>query len=192
MASPAAVKDPIALQTELRTIAAEHRRVVSMTPCDLPGAPSDHTHSQRLEWLDSQFLNPIDRILEALDPECRHLLSLWPEEAVDELMPDFDEAKRQLEHLRTLGQNVAINLVQHRYADLPFGQLIRFKVVSAICRVLDVYVPHLRPSRGTYDRTSKQFYGVYPAIVRRIFLEITGLHDQLDRLIKEQVGQRRA
>lgn len=68
---------------------------------------------------------------------------------------------------------------------------IRYRIIAAIAEVLDDALPDLRPSRGTYDATTKQFYGVYPAVVCRIFLEITGLNEQLDRLIKEQVDQRR-
>lgn len=180
-----------ALRDKLNTVDKEYRRVISITPCDLPGAPSGHTHSERLEWVDTQFLGPIDRLLDALDSENRHLLSLWPTEVVDEIIPDFDEAKRHLNDLKILAQHVAINIAQHRYAKLTFGNLIRFHIVSLICQALDEHLPELRPSRGTYDPTSKQYHGAYPAVVRRSFLEIVGLHEQLDRLIAEQVEMRR-
>lgn len=67
------------LQARLKSVGTEYRRIISITPCDLPGAPSADTLSQRLAWVDAQLLNPITRLLEALDPESRHLLSLWPE-----------------------------------------------------------------------------------------------------------------
>ena len=185
------INDKSGLQRDLQILAREIRRIISITPCDLPGAPSNHSHSERLDWLDTQFLNPIAKLEEALDPDNRFMLSLWPEEVIDELMPNFDEALRHLQHLKTLGQNVAINIVQHRYAKLTFGNLIRFKIVAGICSILDEHWPSLRPSRGTFDEVSKRYEGHYPAVVREIFLEITGLHEQLDRLIKEQVDERR-
>lgn len=179
------------LQTRLRNVGQEYRRIISITPCDLPGAPSDDTLSQRLAWVDAQLLNPIERVLEALDPENRHLLSLWPEEPDANLIPDYDEIAERLKSLRILGQNLAIIIAKYRFHDLPPSPLIRYRIVAAIAEVLDDALPDLRPSRGTYDPSTKQFHGVYPALVRRIFLEITGLHEQLDRLIKEQVDERR-
>lgn len=194
IASDAGLTDPAQvakLQERLQSIGTQFQRIISTTPCDLPGAPSTHTHSERLDWLDTQVLNPIDKLLDALDPSQRHLLSLWPDEVVDEIMPDFDEVRRQVEHLQLLAHNLAITIVAHRKAELPFGPLIRFQIVAATARALEELVPNLKPSRGTYDATTKQYYGHYPAIIRRVFLEITGLHEQLDRLIQEQVDQRR-
>ncbi len=185
------ITDKAGLRNELKKFAQESRRIISITPCDLPGAPSNHTHSERLDWVDAQLLNPIERLEEALDPENRFLLSLWPEEVIDEIMPDFDEARRHLQELKNLGQHLAINIAQHRYAKLTFGNLIRFKIVAGICSILDEHWPSLRPSRGTFDDVSKRYEGNYPAVVRRIFREITGLNEQLDRLIKEQIDERR-
>lgn len=183
------INDGAGLQRELQILAREIRRVISITPCDLPGAPSNHTHSERLDWVDAQLLNPIERLEEALDPENRFLLSLWPEEVIA-IMPDFNEARRHLQELKNLGQHLAINIAQHRYAKLTFGNLIRFKIVAGICSILDDHWPSLRPSRGTYDDVSKRYEGSYPAVLRRIFREITGLNEQLDRLIKEQIDER--
>lgn len=179
------------LRERLRAVATEYRRVISVTPCDLPGAPSDETLSQRLAWVDAQFLNPLEKLLEALEPKNRHMLSLWPEEVSPELVPDFDAIAEQLKGLQVLGWNVAIMIAKYRHHDLPHGPLIRYRIVASIADVLAAALPELRPSRGTYDAATKQFHGVYPALIRRIFLEITGLNEQLDRLINEQVDQRR-
>lgn len=179
------------LRERLRAVATEYRRVISVTPCDMPGAPSDHTLSQRLAWVDVQLLNPLGKLLEALNPENRHMLSLWPEEVSTELIPECDAIAEQLKSLQVLGWNVAIMIAKYRHHELPHGPLIRYRIVAAITEVLDAALPDVRPSRGTYDATTKQFDGVYPALIRRIFLEITGLNEQLDRLIKEQIDQRR-
>lgn len=183
--------DVARLQARLQSIGAEFRRIITTTPNDLPGRPSAHTHTERLDWLDAQVLNPIEKLLAALDPSQRHMLSLWPNEVVDELMPNFEAVRRQVEHVQLLAQNLAITIAMHRKADLPFGPLIRFRIVAATAAVLDELAPNSKPSRGTYDATSKRYHGRYPAIIRRVFHEITGLHEQLDGLIQEQVDQRR-
>lgn len=195
IASPAKITDPdhlAALQDRLNSIGAEIRRIIASTPCDLPGAPSSHTHSERIDWVDTQLLNPITKLLDAIKPDNRHMLSLWPNEVVDELMPDFAEVENQLRHLQKLAWHLSITLLAYRKADLPLGPFIRFQIVALTAAALDEFAPDLKPSRGTFDATTKQYHGHYPAIIRRVFLEITGLHEQLDRLIKEQVDQRRS
>lgn len=180
-----------ALQDRLHSIGTEIRRIIASTPCDLPGAPSAHTHSERFDWVDTQLLNPITKLLEAIDPANRHMLSLWPEGVVEDLMPDFEEVENQLRDFQKLAWHLSITLLTYRKADLPIGPLIRFQLVALTADALDEFAPDLKPSRGTYDAATKQYYGHYPSIIRRVFLEITGLHEQLDRLIKEQVDQRR-
>lgn len=179
------------LQAKLRSIGEEYRRVISITPSILRGAPSSHTLTQRLDWVDANLLNPIDRLLEALDPENRHLLSLWPEEPDPELIPDYDDIAKRLGNLQLLGQNLAIILAKYRHHDLQPGPMIRYNIVAAVATALDEALPSLRPSRGTFDPDSKRFYGPYPEVMRRIFQEITGTYEQLDALIKEQVDERR-
>jgi hypothetical protein len=179
------------LQTKLRSIGEEYRRVISITPSSLRGAPSSHTLSQRLDWVDAKLLNPIDRLLEALDPENRHMLTLWPEEPSPELIPDYDNIAEQLRNLKLLGQNLAIILAKYRHYDLQPGPMIWYNIVAAIAAALDETLPKLRASRGTFDRKAKRYYGRYPEVVRRIFQEITGAYEQLDALIKEQVDERR-
>lgn len=179
------------LQLRLRSISEEYRRVISMTPSSLRGAPSSHTLSQRLDWVDAHLLNPIDRLLEALDPENRHLLSLWPEEPAPELIPNYDDIAEDLRKLKLLGQNLAIILAKYRHYDLQPGPMIRYNIVARVAAALDEALPSLRPSRGTFDPDSKRFYGHYPEVMRRIFQEITGTYEQLDGLIKEQVDERR-
>lgn len=180
------------LQAKLRKVGEEYRRIISITPSSLRGAPSTHTLSQRLDWVDAQVLNPIERLLEALDPENRHLLSLWPEEPDPELIPDYDDIAEGLRSMKLLGQNLAIILAKYRYHDLQPGPMIRYNIVAAIAAVLDENLPTLRASRGTFDPNTKRFHGPYPEVMRRIFQEITGTYEQLDALIKEQVDERRS
>jgi hypothetical protein len=68
----------VRLTEELVPIIRECRRVISITPSELEKSPSDASLSQRLEWLDTQVLNPLRKLIPALQPDNRFMLSLWP------------------------------------------------------------------------------------------------------------------
>ncbi|MXP28881.1 hypothetical protein GRI58_08605 [Porphyrobacter algicida] len=179
------------LKVVLVPLGREYRRVISITPSELDRSPSKDSLSQRLEWLDTQVLNPLMKLNAALHPDNRSMLSLWPQEVNPDLMPDLDEVARHLDHLQLLAQHVALMLVTYRRLDLPHGALIRHHIVAASVDALERALPDLKPRRGTYDRETKGFNGVYPDLIRAIYKEITGEDEQLDRLIKEQVDERR-
>lgn len=172
------------LRNLLLPVGGYYRRVIATTPTEL-------SLSKRLEWIDSQVLNPLDKLLAALKPDARSMFSLWPEEVDDALLPDFVEVTKQLEHLQLLARNVAVVVAKYRFHELPFGQLIRYRIVHSIADVVAEALPTVKPTRGTYDRETKRFNGVYPDLIRAIFKEITGENEQLDNLIKEQVEARR-
>lgn len=179
------------LKEELVPIGREYRRVISITPSELERSPSSASLSQRLEWLDTQVLNPLLKLIPALHPDNRFMLSLWPQEVKQELIPDLDEVTKHLEDLQLFAQNVALMLVFYRRFDLPHSALIRHYIVASSVKALERALPELKPSRGTYDKETKGFNGVYPDLIRTIYKEITGEDEQLDRLIKEQVDERR-
>lgn len=172
------------LRSLLRPMRAHYRRVMATTP-------TEFSLSQRLEWLDTQVLNPLDKLLVAVGPDNRSMFSMWPEEVDDALLPDLDEVGKHLEHLQLFARNVAIVVAKYRFHDLPFGQLIRYRIVHAIADAVAEALPQLKPSRGTYDKETKGFNGIYPDLIRAIYQEITSEGEQLDHLIKEQVKQRR-
>lgn len=181
-----------ALTSRLEALAAHYRDVLSSMPNEFDRfAPFDATLSERVDWLDTEVLNPLKRLIAAVGPENQPWFSLWPHEVVDELKPNFDVARGQLEHLQLMAQNVVINLVVHRKASLPFNEFLRFHIVSDIAAVLGDVLPELQPSRGTYSKLQGEFVGRYPAIIRAAYHAITGEAHSLDRLIKEIVEQRR-
>ncbi|KUR79065.1 hypothetical protein [Novosphingobium sp. FSW06-99] len=180
------------LAERLDYLAAYYRDVLSSMPNEFDRfAPFDATLTERVDWLDIEVLNPLKRLIDALSPENRAWFSLWPNDVIDELKPDYDAARAQLENLRQMAQNVVINLVVHRRTGLPFNEFLQFHIVTDIAKVLKEVVPELKPSRGTYLKEPKGFHGRYPAIVRMVFEAITGKADSLDRLIKELVDQNR-
>lgn len=137
------------------------------------------------------MLHPLLKLIPALQPDNRFMLSLWPQEVNAELMPDLDEVTKHLDHLQLLAQNVAVMLAVYRRLDLPHGALIRHHIVASSVAALERALPKLKPRRGTYDKETKGFNGVYPDVIRAIYKEITGEDEQLDRLIKEQIDERR-
>lgn len=191
----AKITDPVqraALTERLDYLATHYREVLSTMPNDFDHyAPFDATLSERVDWLDTEVLNPLKRVIEAISPENQPWFSLWPNDVIDELKPDFDAVRAQLEALRQMAQNVVINLVYHRHYSLPFNEFLRFHIVTDIAKILDSAAPHLKPSRGTYTKELGEFAGRYPTIIRQAYQAITGKAEPLDRLIKEVVDQRR-
>ncbi len=179
------------LKEALVPLGREFRRVISITPSELDRSPSKASLSQRLDWLDTQVLNPLLKLIPALHPDNRFMLSLWPQEVDPDLMPNLDEVTKHLDHLQLLAQHVAVMLTVYRRLDLPHGALIRHHIVAASVEALARALPGLKPRRGTYDKETKGFNGVYPDVIRAIYKEITGEDEQLDRLIKEQVDELR-
>src|SRR4051794_37905094 len=54
------------LRSLLRPMRAHYRRVMATTP-------TEFSLSQRLEWLDTQVLNPLDKLLVAVGPDNRSM-----------------------------------------------------------------------------------------------------------------------
>ena len=179
------------LHEHLLPIGIYYRRVIATTPSELKSAPRSDNLTQRRDWMDSNVLNPLAKLLAALEPEWRSMFSMWPEEVDEKLMPDFDRVKRELDHLHLLASNAIIVIVKYRFHDLPIGQLIRYRIVASAADAVAKALPDMKPSRGTYDKETKGFNGPYPDLIRAIYKEITGEDEQLDRLIKEQVDARR-
>lgn len=183
---PAAVER---LRLALVPLGLYYRRVLAVTPSELERAPGSDSHSERLEWIDTQILNPLKRLMPALAEDHRYMLSMWPQELRPPNLPDWNLLISNLQYLQDLAQNATLTIAFLRHHDMPLGQLLRYRIVSSAVDALAQALPGLKPSRGTYDRTTKGFNGVYPDIIRAIYKEITGEDEQLDRLIKEQVDE---
>ncbi len=179
------------LQAALVPIGKEYRRVLAMVPSELESAPGHDSHSERLEWIDTQILNPLKRLLPALAEDRRYMFSMWPQELRPPNMPDWNLLKNNLEFLQDLARNVTLTIVFCRHHDLALGSLLRFQIVSSAFTALAQALPDLKPSRGTYDKGTKGFNGVFPDLIRAIYKEITGETEQLDRQIKELIDERR-
>lgn len=195
IAAIAGVADDIDAVEQLRAVLVPmgraYRRIIAMVPSELKGAPGHESHSERLEWLDTQVLNPLKRLLPALAEDRRYMFSMWPQEVRPHDLPDWDLLVSNLGFLENLARNATLAIAFYRHHELSMGPLLRYRIVSSAMGALERALPDLKPSRGTYDKDTKGFNGAYPDLIRAIYKEITGESEQLDRQIKELIDERR-
>jgi hypothetical protein len=188
--SIAKINDPrqlSALRDALLPVGRQYRAIIATTPSDLPGAPLNISLTKRAEWLDTQVISPVRRLASALASENRPMFSTWPDDSPPPPMPDPERLVDQLSGLQTFAEFLSQQLRYQQEADAGHSQEIRAMLFDAIAYVLQVELPHIRASRGTYDRELRRRVGVYPDLVRRIYREISGANEMLDRLINAQV-----
>lgn len=179
------------LRTALVPIGNEYRRIIAIVPSELKRAPGDDSHSERLEWIDTQILNPLKKLVPALAEDRRYMLSMWPREVRPPDLPDWDLLLKSLEFLENLARNTTLAIAFYRHHDVYIGPLLRYRIAGSAMDALEQALPDLKPSRGTYDKDTKGFNGAYPDLIRAIYKEITGETEQLDRQIKELIDERR-
>ncbi len=188
------VDDPDAverLRLALVPLGRDYRRIISIVPSELERAPSHESQAERLEWLDTHILFPLKSLIAALGDERRHMLSMWPQELRPAVTPDWNALQEQLNILLNLVQNVTLNVMFYRDTGISVASAVRYSIVVSAMNILSDALPNLKPSRGTYDRVTKSFNGIYPDLLRAIYKEITGEDERLDRVIKELLDELR-
>ena len=119
------------LAVALREFGLEFRGVLASMPSDFTRhSPFDATLSERVDWLDTQVLNPLHKLLNALEPENRPYFSMWPHDVVEGLKPNLDELAEGLKVLQLMAQNTVISLVVHRRTKLPYNDFLRLRIVQ--------------------------------------------------------------
>ena len=174
------------LQTRLQEVDRHYRHVIATTPSDLPNAPMNRSLTQRANWLETQVINPLKRLAEALEPAQRPMFSTWPEDLKPPPIPDFDSLRTQLEELAVFADYLWGCLRYQQSEDAGHSQEIRAMLVYDVVRALVEIVPEMPPSRGTYDAVDKRYIGSFPEAVIAIYHEITDAYDErLDRLLAQ-------
>lgn len=174
------------LQTRLQEVSQLYRHVIATTPSDLPNAPINKNLTQRSNWLETQVINPLKRLAEALDHAQRPMFSTWPEDSKPPSTPDFDGLRHQLEELAIFAGYLYRCLRYQQSEGAGHSQEIRAMLVYDIVRALVEIVPEVPPSRGTYDPVEKRYIGSFPETVIAIYHEITDACDErLDRLLAQ-------
>ncbi|WP_288937878.1 hypothetical protein [uncultured Sphingomonas sp.] len=185
---PAAVER---LRSALGPMGRRYRRIIAIVPSNLERAPSHDGHTERLDWLDTHVLFPLKSLIPALADDKRHMFAMWPHELRPEKAPDWKLLQEQLDILLSLVQNATLAALFHRENDISAISALRYSIVGSAMAALDEALPNMKPSRGTYDRETKRFNGLYPDVIRAIYREITGEDEKLDRVIKEVLEDRR-
>lgn len=167
----------------LREECLKIQRGVKASPNGFRLAPFDMSLTQRTTWLQRKVINPIETLEAALTDENGPHFAHW--ERYGEVEPAADEAL--LSSLAEL-KNRATRL-QAEFADEITGEKagkvththeIRYYIVHVCLSELRDCYPNLKLSRGNWDKEIKVATGAIPDFVRRIFLETTGQHEQLD------------
>lgn len=179
-----------ALQTRLRSLTIHYRQLIATVPSDLPGAPFPQmTLTKRHEWIDSNILNPVARIKEALSDKNRPLLSTWPE-FMDRLPEvNIETLAAELDRLESFGKFLWMSARLRRNANVSVGWEIKYEIVRALAGLFAEIAPKLTPSRGTYDQQSHSYIGSFPEAITFAYREITGFDDNVDRQIADYVEE---
>ncbi len=172
-----------ALRADLTKIGRRYRRVIEATPCDLPGAPYNKTLTQRIDWLDAQVLSPCERLLAALEAEKSPMFSTWPYEHEFPDAPDRSSIRDSVSTLHAFATRLRRNLASEQQADAGTSQEIRAMIYYDALEAVKRHLPNLKPSRGVYDPELDRYVGRFPEAMRHIYREITGLDEQIVRLI---------
>lgn len=165
-----------------------HRGIATTPNSFKKYAPFDTSLTQRVKWLDTNVLKPIERLENALDekndPHFRH----W--EQYGDIEPlvgdDFSDALAVLkEKTQSLSNWMQQEIDGETAGKIAHTNEIRSYIVFVAMDEARKHFPDLKLSRGNWDEKHNAMMGRTPDYVRRVFLETTGAHEQLDNKIKE-------
>jgi hypothetical protein len=168
---------------KLRAECLKVRRGVETSPNGFRLAPFDMSLTQRTTWHQRKIINPIDTLEAALANENGPHFAHW--EQYGEVEPVADEALlaslAELKNRATrLQAEFADEITGDKAGKITHTHEIRYYIVHVCLSELRECYPNLKLSRGNWDKEIKIATGAIPDFVRRVFLETTGQHEQLD------------
>ncbi len=163
------------------------RRVIEMTPSSFQLSPFNVTATQRIEWLNTNVIRPIERLKVAGDRENLPYFHHW-EDGADPKCMIADELLADLAELRAKAEDLTESLQIEIQQDISHSSEIRFDIVFNALGDLHEHFPEIKLSRGNWDREYKCSFGRVPDYVRRVFFEITEQNEKLDGVIKDVVA----
>lgn len=177
-----------ALQNDLVELCAHYRSIISTLPCDLPTAPFNLSLTKRIAWLEANVINPCERLRSAVSDEMRPMFSTWPYPLTPPVFRDNAALEAELDALNSQATELRDDLRGQQSGDAGHSQEIRQEIFSSIARVLRNRCPNLKLSRGVYDSELRRRNGAYPDAMRLIFKKVTGVEENLDRLIRGEIA----
>lgn len=176
------------LQRDLQVVGKHYRRVIETTPCDLKGSPFNKTLTQRGDWLQSNVINPASRLLASLADEQKPWFSTWPYEKQFDQFPDRERIKADLEAILEFSTLLQRSLRGEQSWDAATNQELRFYIFKDAYAAVRKNLPDFTPKQSIYaelqDEKTKRFVDPFSEAMRHIYAEITGIDEQLVRLIR--------
>ena len=177
-----------ALRADLRVIGQRYRRIIETTPCDLVGSPFNKTLTQRGDWLTTNVVKPAEKLLAALAEDQRAWFSTWPYEHEFEEFPDRGRLSADLRGVSAFATRLVRNLRGEQHGDAATNHELRFYIFMEIYAAVRKHLPDFTPKQGIYakldDERTKRRVDPFPEAMRHIYAEITGVDEQLVRLIQ--------
>jgi len=164
------------------------RRALAMSPSAFAISPFDMSATQRITWLKRNVLHPVERLESALADKNQPHFVHWEDqlrERQDETAPvDRIDLLSGVAALKAQAKDVISRLECDLGMKVQTTDEIRFTIVYDAIWDLHEFFPEFPLSRGNWDAELKRMIGILPDYVRRVFLETTGQHEQLDGPIK--------
>jgi hypothetical protein len=171
----------IALRTECLKI----RRGIETTPNSFTKvAPFDATLTQRVQWLNANVLNPIQKLKAAIAVDNHPYFNHWETYGKVEA-PTTKKLVAELNQLEIKASQIAKHLNGERTGKGPSGKLshndeIRHYIVFTAIHEVREHFPEIKLVRGNWDKDVGNMTGAVPDYVRRVFLETTGQNETLN------------
>lgn len=176
------------LQAELMDVCAHFLAVIATLPCDLPGAPCNMSLTKRADWLEANVINPCAKLRSAICDGNRPMFSTWPYPLTVPEFADYSTLAAELDRLIARASGLRDDLRGQQEGDAGHSQELRQEVFCAIAIAVRTHAPQIKPSRGVYDAELRRRVGPYVDALRLIFGKITGLEENLDRLIRSEIA----
>lgn len=139
--------------------------------------------TQRKTWLQRQIIKPIETLEAALADENSPHFAHWERYGEVEpvgsvaLLSSLAELKDRATRLQAEFED---EITGDKAGKITHTHEIRYYIVHVCLSKLRECYPNLKFSRGNWDKEIKRATGAIPDFVRRVFLETTGQHEQLD------------
>lgn len=177
-----------ALQGDLINTCAHYRELISTLPCDLPDAPFNVSLTKRADWLETNVIKPCERLEKAVETGMCPMFSTWPYPLSVPVFRDNTALRLELSALSKAAIDIRNALRAQQEEDAGHSQELRAEVFASIARLIRQHCPELKPSRGVYDTELRRRVGGYVDAMRMIFAKITGVEENLDRLIRSEIA----
>jgi hypothetical protein len=176
----------------LRTECLKIRRGIETTPNSFRKiSPFDASLTQRVQWLKTNVLNPIEKLKAAIATENHPHFNHW--ETYGEVeAPDTDDLRSELNRLEQKAMTIA-EWLEGELSGQPAGKLshndeIRHYIVFTALEELRHHFPEIRLVRGNWDKGVRNMTGIVPDYVRRVFLETTGQNETLNGQLQTAIS----